>query len=179
MKIRHVNNQADFVVEDYSNYYAVAQKPFKCTCLCLERPSIVIKNNNYYFGKIIEPFSCCDSIYDIYDSSDKTKWKISGNCCQCGLLFKNTICGKCAEVTFHIFSANDSSLDSSNSKGYIKKQCSGIQELVSDADNFELVFPKDATPEEKMMLIGTVLMIDYRHFEDNGTDKRKQTTFDF
>lgn len=174
MKIRHVNNQADFFLDDYSNYYAVASKPFKCTCLCLARPEISIRNNNHYFGKIVEPFSCCDAIYDVYDQSDKSKWKISGDCCQCGLMFKNTICGKCSEVTFNIYSAQDTTTP----KGHIKKLCSGLQELVSDADNFELVFPADATPDEKMMLIGTVLMIDYRHFEESPADKNNKNKFE-
>lgn len=43
----------------------------------------------------------------------------------------------------------------------------GIQSLVSNDDNFEVIFPNDSTPEEKLMLIGAALMIDYSLFEEN------------
>lgn len=54
--------------------------------------------------------------------------------------------------------------------GTIKKKCQGIQELVTDADTFILTFPDNASPEEKLMLIGAVLLLDYRYYEDNGCE---------
>ena len=171
MKMRHVNNQADYFAEDYSNYFAIAERPFKCTCCYFERPELTTRNNNAYFGKVTEPFSCCDPIFHVKDANNEVKWKITAECCQCGLLCR-TRCGVCSEALFPIHSGNKTELDPKNCEGHIKKLSAGIQELVSDADNFELVFPVNATPEEKLTLISAVLLIDYRFFEDNGKNNR-------
>ncbi len=49
-----------------------------------------------------------------------------------------------------------------------------MQELVSDATNFKIQFPQNATPEEKLLLISTTLMIDFRHFEDTPGENSQQ-----
>jgi hypothetical protein len=124
--------------------------------------------NGDYFGKITFPYTCCDPKYEILDRFDKLKYIVTADCCQCGLMCRASY-GMCSEVTFQIQRP-----DSNQQIGYIKKVFSGlIQELVTSADNFELVFPQDATPEEKLMLIGNVLMIDYSFFEDKGKDANK------
>ena len=171
MKVRHVNSQADLLLEDYSSYFALLERPFKCTCLCLERPEMTARNLNTTFGKVVEPFSCFNPTFHIKDAMGNIKWKISANGCQCGILCRKGL-GKCSEAIFPIYSADKVDLDPKHSDGYIKKLNGGIQELVSDADSFELVFPLNSTPEEKLLLISTVLMIDYRYFEDNGSDNK-------
>ncbi len=73
----------------------------------------------------------------------------------------------CSEVCFEIRTPGNNTL-----VGTIKKVLSGpLQELLTDVDNFELIFPSDATPEDKLMLIGNVFMIDYSFFEDNGINQ--------
>jgi hypothetical protein len=129
--------------------------------------------NGGNFGKIIEPLSCCDPRYNVYDKSGKLKYVIIADCCQCGLICRNS-CGKCSEVLFQIHKADKQVMDVNNTDGHIKRLFSGVvQELVSDADNFELIFPVDATPEDKLLLIGNVLMIDYRYYEDGGSNNNQ------
>lgn len=54
------------------------------------------------------------------------------------------------------------------SVGYIKKIFSGFaKEYLTDADSFVLSFPPDATVEHKMLLLGSVFLIDFMFFEDN------------
>jgi hypothetical protein len=126
------------------------------------------KTTNQKIGRVVEPFKCCDPTFQIFNCAEQQKYNIIANCCQCGLF-----CKKCAETKFDIFS-NFSNNEGSTPAGSITKKFSGlIQELFTDADNFEIFFPEDATPEDKLMIIGTTLMIDYRHFEDNGDQSKR------
>ena len=50
--------------------------------------------------------------------------------------------------------------------GNIHKIFKGLSELVTDSDAFILTFPKKANAVERIMLIGAVIMIDYRFYED-------------
>lgn len=124
------------------------------------------KTLNQKIGRVYEPFKCCDPTFQIFNGAEQHKYTIIANCCQCGFF-----CKKCAETKFDIFSTFNYS-ESSTPVGSISKKFSGlIQELFTDADNFEVFFPEDATPEDKLMILGTTLMIDYRYFEDNVESK--------
>lgn len=74
-----------------------------------------------------------------------------------------------SSVTLNIYEGADENM-TGNIVGSIKKKVTGLQELVTDADTFILNFPDSASPEEKLMLIGSVLMLDYRYYEENGCD---------
>lgn len=131
---------------------------------------------NKKFGRVYEPYRCCDPTYQVYDEHEKMKYVISGDCCQCGLMF--TSCGKCYETKFSIFDANNNSNDPASSIGSITRKNPGVAKaLFTDADNYNLVFPSNATPYDKLMLIGATLIIDYAHFEDNGSDGHNRNGF--
>ena len=118
-----------------------------------------------FIGKLVEPYTCCDPFYNIYDSNNEVRYVITANCCQCGFYCRSS-CGKCCEVHFQIHKPGKQEMTEENEDGSIIRKESDIF-MVSDADNFILNFPKDATPEEKILLIGNVLMIDYRFYEKN------------
>jgi hypothetical protein len=173
MKVRHVSCKADYLVDDYSSYWAMFERPFKCTCCCLGRPEMTAGSQTGYFGKVVEPCTCIDPLFHIYNNSNNLRWKISANGCQCGICCRAGVVGKCSEAHFEIYSAEKENFDEKLCDGSIRRLFSGlVQELVSDADNFVINFPLAATPEEKLMLIGTTLMIDYRYFEDNGNQDK-------
>jgi hypothetical protein len=176
MKVRHIQNGHDYGLDDYMDTFATFTKPFKCTCCCLARPEMtgILTKNKLPIGKVVEPCTLCDAEYKIYNQRDEFKFRIDGSCCQCGMCCKNSCCGKCSDVIFDVHNASKSIQTQENRDGMIKKKSGGIKEFISDADTFELIFPIDATAEEKLMLIGTVLMIDYRHFEDDSTSKDKK-----
>jgi hypothetical protein len=132
-----------------------------------------LKLGNAPLGKIREPCYCCDPVFNVTNFMGEKKWVITAECCQCGIICRNS-CGKCSEVLFTIHKAGKSEMTPENAEGFIKKKFGGLQELVTDADNFELVFPKDANAEEKLLLIGAVIMIDYRFYEDNGNQNNNR-----
>jgi hypothetical protein len=130
-----------------------------------------LKLSNAPLGKVVEPCSCCDPIYEITNFLGELKYIVTAECCQCGIICNNS-CGKCSEVLFTIHKPGKQEMTPQNADGFIKKKFSGLQELLTDADNFELVFPTSANAEEKLLLIGAVIMIDFRYYEDNGGNQR-------
>lgn len=174
MRMKHVvNPQMD---DNFMNTFATFDRPYKCTCCCLERPQLT----GYYkteqgpkFGLIQEQCTLYDPHFDIFGLNGEKKYQVHADCCQCGLLCRGG-CGSCSQVLFPIFKSNATSFDQNSSAGMIKKVPNNLLvELLSNADNFEIDFPGDATPEEKLMLIGATLMIDYRYFEESP-DKNKK-----
>ena len=166
---------------DYKQTIADFERPFMFTCLCCCRPQMdgffksenndesSGKNNQFIgirenMGKVVEPFSCGPTMI-IYGSDGKEKWKVYGEYCQCGFWARDISVGKCYEVDFWIYDCED---NNQNKKpvGNIHKVFKGLSELVTDSDAFILTFPKKANAIERLMLIGSVIMIDYRFYED-------------
>ena len=113
-------------------------------------------------GKVLEPFSCGPTI-NLYGHDKKVRWKIYGEYCQCGFWARDISVGKCYEVDFPIYDCEDTE---KKPVGNIHKIFKGLSELISDSDVFVLTFPKKADVIDRLMLIGSVIMIDYRFYED-------------
>lgn len=131
-----------------------------------------LSSSNQIVGKIIQPWTCLDPIWEIYSSDDKQKYVIQPDYCQCGI-WGRMCCGKCSETTFRIFTTSKYAQNSGseNADGTIIRKLGGLaQTVLTDADNFEINFPKGASTYDKMMIIGATLMIDYTYFEDDGND---------
>lgn len=131
-----------------------------------------INRNNVMIGKVVDPWSLCDPYYYVKDPNGILKWVVTADCCQCGLCCRNSF-GMCSNPVFPIYPANTKEFKQENCRGTITKTFSGVQEFISDADNFEIVFPPEATAEERLLLIGVVLMIDYEYFEESSGDKNR------
>ena len=167
---------------DYKQTIANFERPFMCTCLCCCRPEMEgilqkeeLDNNKKNLssqnvekgekmGKVIEPFSCGPTL-NIYGNDEKIRWKIYGEYCQCGFCARDISIGKCYEVDFWIYD-RDADVSKQKPVGNIHKVFKGLSELVIDSDAFILTFPKKANAIERLMLIGSVIMIDYRFYED-------------
>lgn len=176
MKLKHVTNP--HIDDDFMDTFCLFDRPWKCTCCCLARPVLSAyykqKQEGNSFGSIEEPLSCYDPVLFIRDSSGFIKYKIHADCCQCGIICRNSICGKCSETMFGIYPANCEEFHMKHKVGLIRKIAGdAIKEMFTDADSFEIVFPDESTPEEKLLLIGAVLMIDYRFYEENPRNRNR------
>jgi len=173
MAIKHVASNSVLSSDDFSLPFVNVNKPFKCTCLCLDRPKMQVNfANNQPLGSIKEPFTCCDPQINTFDNTGIMKYVIRADCCQCGLLCRNNFCGKLSSAVFNIYNANNLN---SPCGTIIKKGSTSFAELVTSADSYQVNFPQDASPQDKMILIVAGLMIDYQFFEekasnDNNTD---------
>ena len=157
-------------------------RPFDCSFMCLCRPQFIafMHNNNdnvddekndtlnsqqgKMVGSVSDIFSC-GPLFHVYGSKNEVRWKIYGEYCQCGFCCRETSLGKCYEVDFWIYDA-DADVKNSKPVGNVHKVFKGLSELITDSDAFILTFPKKATAIERIMLIGAVIMIDYRFYED-------------
>lgn len=166
MDIKHVVN-AGFMDDNFQNNYIHVNKPFKCTCCCLERPEMIATfvQGNQMLGKVRQPFTCCDPVFTIHDNSGTPKFFIHADCCQCGLCCANNFCGKMSEARFNIY--RDIGLTQMVGS-ILKKPATSVSEMVTSADSYQINFPVDALPNEKLLLILTGLMIDYQFFEEKA-----------
>ena len=174
MDIKHIAN-AGALNENFQNSFVHVNKPFKCTCCCLERPEMIANYsaNNELVGKVKQPFSCCDPIFTIYDNAGTMRYYIYADCCQCGLCCSGP-CAKMSEVTFNIY--RDANMG--QPIGHIVKKIANFSELITSADSYQVNFPADARPNEKLLLIITGLMIDYQFFEERaGNDDNTVRTY--
>ena len=113
-------------------------------------------------GTVREPFACCDLDSEVYDSVGNLRYEVEGDCCQIGLCCGDTV-KKLASVEFKI-KQNGATV------GMLRKLGANFGEFFSKADSYQITFPQNASPEEKMLLIVDGLMIDYQYFEnDNDT----------
>ena len=174
MDIKHIAN-AGALNENFQNSFVHVNKPFKCTCCCLERPEMIANYsaNGELVGKVKQPFSCCDPIFTIYDNAGTMRYYIYADCCQCGLCCSGP-CAKMSEVTFNIY--RDANMG--QPIGSIVKKIANFSELITSADSYQVNFPADARPNEKLLLIITGLMIDYQFFEERaGNDDNTVRTY--
>ena len=161
--IRHVKSANED--PDLAKLFISAKKPCACSCCCFCRPHLDIKlaDSQQYLGTIREPCTCCDIETEIYDKNKQLKYGVIGNCCQFGLC-----CGssaeKMAEIQFKI-------IQEGKVVGMMRKLTSSFGEFFTKADSYKISFPSDATPEDKMLLICSGLLVDYQNFEKSSTAK--------
>ena len=179
LKMIHIysNNKAG----NYKQAIAEFDKPFQCAFFCCYRPTMdgfvkpppVMENGvvqpsaqikKERLGKLIETINCNPEII-VYGPNNQVRWKIYGDYCQCGFFARDLSIGKCYEVDFWIYDAN-ADVKKARPVGNIHKVFRGLSELVTDADAFVLTLPKKATAIERLMLIGAVINMDYRFYEE-------------
>jgi hypothetical protein len=149
--------------EEFNNSFLYIEKKFKCPCCNCIRPEmrVFITETNTLLGTIEEGFSCCDPIFNVYDKDGKVIYNIETDCCQCGFMCRNNCWGKTDECVFFIYDAEKRS----NAIGEISKKAAASQ--LSIADNYSVLFPTNATLEQKILLTVAGVMIDYQYFENN------------
>ena len=173
MDIKHIIDGNMLLDDNFSAPFVRVNKPFKCTCFCLERPEMQVTfgESSQPCGRIKQPFSCCDPIFQINDNTGAMRYIIHGECCQCGLCCSNNFCGKLSEVLFNIYQTEDRTAPCGS---IIKKSATGA-ELVTSADSYQVNFPQGATPQDKLLLIIAGLMIDYQYFEESASGKNNNS----
>ena len=168
MVIKHIANST-YLDDNFQKTFVNVVKPFKCTCCCLERPEMMVtfSESNQPLGKIKQPFTCCDPKITLYDNDGDLKYTIHADCCQCGILCASNFFGKMSEAVFNIYKSNNLTEPPC---GTIIKKSANFAELITTADSYQINFPPESTPNDKMNLIAAGLMIDYQFFEEKAED---------
>ena len=133
------------IVTDICRVFLRAERSCCGGCLCFCRPSTNIKmeENQKIIGGIREPFTCCGQDYEIYDDT--------GNA---------------------IYQVKDSKILKNNEeKGFIKKEKMQFGNNAPIVTTYKISFPLDATPESKILLICSALLMS--NFENEFSSKKK------
>jgi hypothetical protein len=144
------------------------ERPCTCTCLCLNRPFITMNyiegNENIYLGKISDPYDICKSLFQVYDKSDNPIYKIQTCCVQCGVVCRGCPCSPCKKVVFEVVDLRTGT----PVPGISMTNPPCMDDLVSDSDNYGMDFAPGTSWEDRSLLLGAILFVDYMMFEEKG-----------
>jgi hypothetical protein len=149
----------------YNDLLITAEKPFKCSVLCMARPEMQVKYKNQYIGKVVDPFSfqscrCLFQEINIHDKNGAVSFKVRATFFQAGI-FCFLPFNYCREIRYNIINKKDEIV------GTIKHIFRNCQvEYCTKADKFTIDFPKFATIEEKILIVVAALFMDYQWFEN-------------
>jgi len=174
LQIKFVGNNIGELDDDYASPVGVLTKPFSCASLCcpgLMHPMVVTWNGGKVaeeLGKVELPkcccglqigpcCSCCTCFLNVFNKQGNLHFVLTMSICQAAFCIT---CGKCCyDAVVNIFRA----ANQNDPVGTIVRmgKCSSC---LTNTDNYTLTFPKDATPEEKFMLLAANLQFDYFYF---------------
>ena len=159
LNIEHVTNLGTKI---NTKKFATAKKSCTIPCLCLFRPEIKVKlcDNSDILGKIVLIFSCGNTEYKIYDKNNKIKYTIDTDYCQPGILCTKNCCGYLPDVAFDILNENKDTI------GTIERRPGAFEEFMRVLDVYHIFFPKNASFEDKFLLICCTFMIESEIFRD-------------
>jgi hypothetical protein len=164
-------NSLDQLGMNYTTPFATMQKPFMCTFYCLCRPEInvVLNSTGQAIGKVKHICTVCDPTFEVYNAASGLKYIVTANCCQCALICPG-ILGKTSRGIFDIIDVGSNQV-----VGQITREPANISEIITDADTYAVNFPPTADANDKLLITGLALLIDYQFFEtDAGEDDKKK-----
>mmetsp|Transcript_5328 Transcript_5328/g.11688 ORF Transcript_5328/g.11688 Transcript_5328/m.11688 type:complete len:301 (+) Transcript_5328:29-931(+) len=159
---------------------ATHEKTQTCTACCCYEPYLETKDAS---GKVIGSTQyVCDWCifvpkFDIFDGSGTKKYRLRPDTCIGGLCIMCRCggpAGKCCRVPFIVRDPNDFTPikgNSGNENAQVTELWSGWKnECCTLRNAYHIVFPDDATPEDRLTLIGSSILIDVLYAEQNNDD---------
>jgi hypothetical protein len=143
------------------------KRPFKGCCFAIGccRKSITVEQNGVIIGKAEQPTcgGCCTPELDLYNNEEPRKiGTLSGPTCCIG--------GCCGGMTFRVADPENEIMEIARFKKAGAAEVGLRRGLFSDADKYKLDFVSDKlTIEDKLVLLSTVMFVDYLFFEGETT----------
>ena len=140
-----------------------------CLCACCSRPTFVVETLIEMLGQIVETRTATDPIIHILDINEDIIYIIKATFCQCGFCCRDECCGsqKCSSCEFTIYDE-----EGKEEKGKIKKGHRNGNKVLPDYDQIEVIFPEDASCQNKVLLMCAALVIEYLYFQNFSNLKR-------
>lgn len=159
------------LVTSMTEYYGTETRTFlrlKKPCAIVCTPKLIVEhyNNHTLYGKIQKASCQLDPEMDVYDNNDNLRYQIKTDCCQAGLCL-GAACAKMSEVVFKI-------LERGKVVGELTKVPADIHEFLTTADTYEVIFPTNASVNDKLLIIVSSLLIDYEYFETSILEEERE-----
>lgn len=142
-------------------------KDCTCTCLCCNRPTFYVdyteEGQDEFLGSIQDDWNCCDYNFTVYGPKKEKLYRIYTECCQCGIQCMGCPCDKCEKVKFTLFDDKGKKIGEIIKKG---KNC--LKNMMADADNFGIDFPREMNWQHRTLILSALLLIDFMMFEEKG-----------
>jgi hypothetical protein len=157
------------------------ERPFRFPILCLWRPLLRVRHNTRgYIAQVRMPFTFFHPHFDILAPSDggdpgvpvevpkgaapgQLLYKVRGDFCQGGMWFPNCPC-ICRRVRFMVYLPGDTAFAAP--VGEIDRVFRDCASAVLEKDAFTARFPADASPEMRLAILTSVLLVEMQVFED-------------
>jgi len=155
-------------------------RPFVCCavlpCCCFRK--MTMSSGGKEIGNVEEKCYCCVPRFEINDAEGKAIYQMHQPTCVGGMCVNccaegNPCFGRgCCKAPFHVFPADmeDTDNGAEPSGKILKVMKSAAAEIFTDADVFEVDFPKDATTEQKGLVMGSAIFLNAIFFEAKGDE---------
>ena len=157
IKMKHIENMQSLMEKlSFDNYFFEMNKDCVCSCCCCgsEHITVSYSSNNTNFCSIEIPIRCERNFHcNIFDQNNTLKYTIfkENDCC----FFYN-------KTEFDIFNGND--VNHNNKIGKMSKESFAYKFFEKDKRSLEITFPKDASTDDKMLIIMAGILIEYEWY---------------
>jgi len=153
-------------------------RPFKCTLLCccfLINPQEikVSRGDGTEIGSAKQDWRCVDAClgktyWKVEDKDGKDLYIIEDNHCCNANCFAPSLCCKVRNMDIY----DDKQENKIGAIQNIFPDCTfkNLLRICSQTDSYKLVFPTGATPDQKALLLGQLMLIEYVMFEKSNDD---------
>lgn len=152
---------------DHNNEVLRFERPLRCMFCCSDccypnwNQTLTVTSNGEFLGRIQEPSVCCDIKLEIFGRDNETKkFELGGSvwkyCCTC-----------CRDVEYPI--VNDSGVEVASVVWNFKGFC---VEVMTDSDSFTVNFPREMPVEDKALMIGATLLLDFMYYEKQNNNEQ-------
>lgn len=117
-------------------------------------------------GRCYGPCTCCSFGMQIFDATNTLKYAYTGEACQCGVVCRGCPCESCRQVIIGLNDAKGNQVS-------ILTKFTPLAGMISDTDDFLLKFPLGSTVQDKMLLMASMIFLDYCYFESGGGGRRR------
>lgn len=176
MVVKELNTEAEVVTVDRPCKCCIGS----CKCCCYQEASF--SSGGAELGRMQESCWFCVPSFKVFDHTGNQIYLVHAPTC-CGGICVNCCaegnpCGKgCCKDSFRVYdpASGDTNGDAPYLGQILKKPKSFATEVFTDANAFEVDFPKDATADQKGILIGLAIYINSVFYEgdqsnDSGGD---------
>lgn len=159
----------------------VSKKPFRCfeciNCCNICAATVTTELQGQEIGQTTE--RACTGLTPILDMtvSDQNSGSISGpSCCLGDLLLRKLCCRDQDPTPFELIREESKGPRSTiytkrlNNFKQDDNVNSSLVRAVTDADNYTITFAQNMTPQEKLHMISSVLLVDYLFYEQDGSN---------